>query len=62
MVDYVKAGNGHSGKSSNEIHMGLGNLIRESDIPIKIFWRNKDGVVRNSSINIKPGSHKIYLY
>ena len=62
IVDYVKGGNGHSGKSSNEIHLGLGKLNSDIQIPVKINWRDRNGVIKKNIVNLKPGSHKIYLY
>jgi enediyne biosynthesis protein E4 len=60
LVKEVDGGNGHSGKSSPDLHFGLG-----SPGPMAFWvafdWRDRKGVVRHYTTSLMPGWHTVML-
>jgi hypothetical protein len=61
LVGQVDGGNGHSGKSSFELHFGLGVQERELEYPLELRWRGRDGRPHDRKLALKPGRHTILL-
>jgi len=61
MIAQVDGGNGHSGRRSPEVHFGLGSGNRSRSIPVEIQWRNQQGQVRQTRLQLEPGWHSIQL-
>jgi hypothetical protein len=61
LVAQVDGGNGHSGKRSSDIHLGLGRLPRDAQLPVELRWRDSSGVVRQATLNLSPGWHTVLL-
>jgi hypothetical protein len=60
MVKEVDGGNGHSGKSSPDIHFGLGAL-GQHPLQVAIDWRDRQGRVRHYDASLMPGWHTVQL-
>jgi hypothetical protein len=61
LVGQVDGGNGHSGKSSFELHFGLGAQQRELEYPVELRWRGRDGQPHDRKLVLKSGRHSILL-
>ena len=59
-VSQVDGGNGHSGKRSNQIHFGLGNL-KTNKINIEVYWRGKEGSTHKKQIEVEKGYNTLIL-
>jgi hypothetical protein len=59
-VKEVDGGNGHSGKSSPDIHFGLGAL-GQHPLQVAIDWRDRQGRVRHYDASLMPGWHTVQL-
>jgi hypothetical protein len=60
LVEQVDGGNGHSGKSSPDLHFGLGHVGRRS-LRVAIDWRDRQGIVRHHETSLMPGWHTVLL-
>lgn len=60
LVRQVDGGNGHSGKSSPDIHFGLGAVGRQN-LRVLIDWRDRTGMIRHLETSLSPGWHTVYL-
>lgn len=56
----VDGGSGHSGKRSQDVHIGLG---QEADGPVqtRLTWRDRTGQVQNKDLQLSPGWHSLQL-
>ena len=59
-VREVDGGNGHSGKSSPDIHFGLGAMDRRP-LHVAFDWRDRQGIVRHHDASLVPGWHTVQL-
>jgi len=55
----VDGGNGHSGKRSPDLHFGLGDS--QGVVNVKIRWRDHQGQVHQTFLNLKPGRYTVLL-
>jgi hypothetical protein len=60
LVKEVDGGNGHSGKSSPDIHFGLGKTDQQA-LHVAVDWRDWRGTVRHDDTYLKPGWHTVEL-
>lgn len=60
LVKQVDGGNGHSGKSSPDLHFGLGP-IKAQPLHVKFDWRDQEGTVRTRDVDLMPGWHTVLL-
>jgi hypothetical protein len=60
IVKEVDGGNGHSGKSSPDIHVGLGELGLQS-LHVAFDWRDRGGHIRHLDTILTPGWHSVQL-
>jgi len=58
---YVDGGNGHSGKNSNEVFFGLGNIAKDQKLDVVIQYRDIKGIVKQEVFQLIPGWHTIIL-
>ncbi|WP_245681551.1 CRTAC1 family protein [Actinomadura kijaniata] len=56
----VDGGSGHSGKRSNEIHLGLGTNVT-GPVQVRLRWRDRSGQVREQTLQLTPGRHTLLL-
>jgi hypothetical protein len=56
----VDGGSGHSGKRSNEVHLGLGTGVR-GPVEVHLRWRDRSGHVREQTLQLTPGRHALRL-
>jgi hypothetical protein len=61
MCDQVDGGSGHAGRSSPEIHFGLGSAPQDKPLEVKLMWRDAHGQLQNRTISVKPGWHTVLL-
>ena len=55
----VDGGNGHSGKRSPDLHFGLGDF--QGIVKVEIRWRDQQGQVQQTFLNLKPGRYTVLL-
>jgi enediyne biosynthesis protein E4 len=60
LVKQVDGGNGHSGKSSTDLHFGLGTPGTDA-LRVVIDWRDRSGSVRHLTTSLTPGWHTVVL-
>ncbi|GAA4092400.1 CRTAC1 family protein [Actinomadura miaoliensis] len=56
----VDGGSGHSGKRSNEVHVGLGPNVT-GPVKVTLCWRDRSGQVRKQELQLDPGRHTLLL-
>ncbi|MGQ0842205.1 CRTAC1 family protein [Actinokineospora sp.] len=56
----VDGGGGHSGKRSNEVHIGLGGNV-DGPVQVHIRWRDRSGQLRDQDLQLTPGTHALRL-
>ena len=61
LVAQVDGGNGHSGKRSPEIHLGLGSLPHDTQLQVDLRWRDSTGQIRTRTLFLAPGRHTVLL-
>lgn len=59
-VDRVDGGSGHSGKRSNEVHIGLGQNVT-GPVRVHLQWRDRTGQVRTQDLQLTKGWHSLQL-
>ena len=57
----VNGGNGHSGKSSPEIHTGLGHVRADTPVEVALRWREPGGAIAAQRLELRPGIWTIVL-
>jgi enediyne biosynthesis protein E4 len=60
LVKQVDGGNGHSGKSSPDLHFGLGALGHQ-ELRVAFDWRNRQGKIQHQEALLAPGWHTVIL-
>lgn len=61
LVGQVDGGNGHSGKRSPDLHFGLGSAGVNQKIRVALRWRDRDGAVQQTELELSPGWHTVLL-
>lgn len=59
-ISRVDGGGGHSGKRSNEVHIGLGEQVT-GPLQVHLQWRDRDGQLREQDLQLNPGRHTLRL-
>jgi hypothetical protein len=57
-IAQVDGGNGHSGKRSHQIHIGLGDQ-RAAEVEVR--WRDRDGKLHTTRVHLTAGAHTLLL-
>jgi enediyne biosynthesis protein E4 len=60
-VTQVDGGNGHGGKQSPEVHVGLGAVPSDQPLTVDLAWRDAAGVAHRQTVRLLPGSHTVLL-
>jgi hypothetical protein len=60
-VQQVDGGSGHSGKSAPAIHLGLGAIAADADLPLAIAYRDRAGAIHHVTATVRPGRWTIAL-
>jgi hypothetical protein len=60
-LQQVNGGNGHSGKSSFDLHFGLGSSSQRDLVAILLRWRDLRGDVASRTLQLRPGQYAIIL-
>ncbi len=58
-IERVDGGSGHSGKRSNEVHIGLGRV--SGPVKVDLRWRDRTGQVREQNLETSTGWHDFQL-
>jgi hypothetical protein len=61
VLDRVDGGNGHSGRRSPQIHVGLGDVPAGTPLAVEMSWRAADGSPRRANLELTPGWHTVML-
>jgi enediyne biosynthesis protein E4 len=61
LVAQVDGGSGHSGRRSPDIHLGLGRLSPGEKLDVELKWRDIEGQVQGTTLNLAPGWHSVLL-
>lgn len=61
LIGQVDGGNGHSGKRSQDLHFGLGQIADSDPLTVELRWRDTSGQVHHQNIELKPGWHSLEL-
>jgi hypothetical protein len=61
MVDQVDGGSGHAGRSSPQIHFGLGAVSPDKLFEVQLSWRDSQGRIQTTTIHVAPGWHTVVL-
>jgi hypothetical protein len=56
LIAYMDGGNGHSGARAPEMHFGLGAIPAGTPVRVDFFWRDDDGVVRQTTRWLPAGA------
>jgi hypothetical protein len=57
----VDGGSGHSGKRSPDVHLGLGTLPLDTALPVALKWRDGNGTIRETVLQLTAGWHTVVL-
>jgi hypothetical protein len=61
LVAQSDGGNGHSGRRSPDIHFGLGTAPPDTKLAVELKWRDRQGHLQQSNLELTPGWHTIWL-
>jgi hypothetical protein len=61
LVAQVDGGNGFSGKSSSDLHFGLGHLSGDSQLRVDLHWRDPGGQVHLQTVYLPLGWSTVVL-
>ena len=61
LVAQVDGGSGHASSRSREIQLGLGQLSLDTQLAVDIDWRDIQGQVQHTTLNLSPGWHTVLL-
>jgi len=61
LVTQIDGGNGHSGKRSPDLHIGLGNVPADQPLPVELTWRDRQGQIHQEKLSLPPGWHTVEL-
>jgi enediyne biosynthesis protein E4 len=60
-VAQVDGGSGHSGRRSQDIHFGLGQVAAGTPVDVELKWRSAAGKIQQTTLRLLPGWHTILL-
>ena len=61
LVAQADGGSGHSGRRSSDVHFGLGSTTATTKAQVELRWRNMEGRVQQSTLQLLPGWHTVQL-
>ena len=61
LVGQVDGGSGHSGRRSQDIHLGLGKLDAKAPLDVALKWRDIHGQFQQTTLKLTPGWHTVLL-
>jgi hypothetical protein len=56
----VDGGSGHGGKRASEIHLGVGQTLKNELLNVHVTWRDETGA-RSAIIRVPPGRYQVVL-
>lgn len=59
-ISRVDGGSGHSGKRSNEVHIGLGDSV-SGPVQVNLKWRDRNGQTHEQDLQLTTGWHSLQL-
>ncbi|MBM7774521.1 hypothetical protein JOD54_004725 [Actinokineospora baliensis] len=60
LLGRVDGGGGHSGKRSQDVHIGLGKGVT-GPLQVHLQWRDRSGELREQNLRMEPGKHELRL-
>ncbi|SDI18131.1 CRTAC1 family protein [Nonomuraea jiangxiensis] len=60
LIGRVDGGSGHSGRRSNDLHIGLGRDVT-GPLQVHLQWRDRTGQIRRQDLQLTPGWHSLKL-
>ncbi|RKT87221.1 Repeat domain-containing protein [Saccharopolyspora antimicrobica] len=60
LLGRVDGGSGHSGKRSNDVHIGLGDGVT-GPVQVHLKWRDRTGRLHEQELKLTPGWHSLQL-
>jgi hypothetical protein len=57
----VDGGNGHGGRRSPEVQVGLGDVPANRAVQVELRWRDTQGLARGQVLHVLPGWHTVML-
>jgi enediyne biosynthesis protein E4 len=61
LTGQVDGGSGHSGKKSQELHFGLGDVAPDTNLTVELAWRDLTGIPHHQTMVLTPGRHNVVL-
>ena len=61
LINMVDGGNGQAGARSSDLHFGLGDLADDALLDVDLHWRDRNGSVQQTQIQLNPGWHTVVL-
>jgi hypothetical protein len=61
LISFVDGGNGHSGKRSPDLLLGLGAIPQDTKLQVELRWRDIAGKVQQTTLTLSPGWHTVLL-
>jgi len=61
LVSQVDGGSGHTGKRSPDVHLGLGKLAPDVRLPVTLDWRDGNGTIHHTVVQLAAGWHTVML-
>jgi hypothetical protein len=59
-VSFVDGGNGHTGRRSADVHVGLGAVAADAPLDVRVVWRDGRGR-HEQAASLTPGRHTVVL-
>lgn len=60
-IGMVDGGSGHSGRSSSDLHFGLGKLSDGEHVEVELVWRDARGKLRERKVSLPAGWQTVIL-
>ena len=61
LLRFVDGGNGHSGDSAAQIHVGLGEFTGSDPLKVEVRWRDASAQIQNANFKLHTGWHTVLL-
>ncbi|MFD8499941.1 CRTAC1 family protein [Amycolatopsis sp. NPDC059657] len=58
-IDRVDGSSGHSGRRTNQVHIGLGDVSGPQQVHLQ--WRDRAGALHQQDLQLNPGWHSVQL-
>jgi hypothetical protein len=59
-TSFVDGGNGHTGRRSHDVHLGLGDIDAAARLDARVVWRDAEGLHQDDLV-LSPGRHTVVV-